>query len=324
MTYTRKKTSSAKMKPTILSKTFELADIVYNKPKTYDMAVGLAYFNANKSKRILMNYLYTVEKLRQANIPYFTIEMYKDHIDIKDAVHVKTDFILFQKERLYRVLETHIPKKYTKLFFIDGDIVFDNINWYNDMSNELNSYDVVHGFKRVARLNITYNTLIDERVSYVLRKEHGIVKYIPNTRLQFVPGGAWGFTRAWYNKVGFFEDDILGGSDSYSVNSWGLFPDTYYYPPHIRENLKAYREKMVKFPSVSYIDGTIFHLWHGSEKNKQYRGERFIILKGITNMNDILTTDRSGIFKLKNTSRTRKIRKNIMKYFMKRQDDSIE
>ena len=132
MKYTRKKSI---LKPVILNKSFNLANIAYKEPKKDDMAVCLVYFNGNKSKRILMNYLYVVEKLRVANIPYFTMEMYRDTPEIKDAFHVKTNFILFQKERLCHLLEKRIPEKYSKLAFIDGDIVFENENWYNDLSN---------------------------------------------------------------------------------------------------------------------------------------------------------------------------------------------
>ena len=42
-----------------------------------------------------MNYLYTREKLNIANIPNYTIEMYVTTPEIKDAIHIKTDFILF-------------------------------------------------------------------------------------------------------------------------------------------------------------------------------------------------------------------------------------
>lgn len=324
MKYTRKKRSIRDIiKKTVLPKTFNLADIVYNKPKRDDLAVGLVYFNANKSKRILMNYLYTVEKLKIAGIPNFTMEMYTEHSEIKDAFHVKTDFILFQKERLCRLLEKRIPRKYTKIVFIDGDIVFDNVNWYNDLSDELETHNVIQPFERVFRLNLTYTKIIDETLTYVLKKKFGDIRVIPNTNLRFSPGGAWGFQRAWFNRVGFFEDDILGSSDTYSVKSWGIAPDNFDYPEFIKDSVKTYKETMVKFPSSNYVNGNIHHLWHGSRKNKQY-GSRDAILKGVNNIKDVLTTDKNGLFKLKNTSRTRKIRKNLVKYFTNRDDDGMD
>jgi hypothetical protein len=37
--------------------------------------VGLVFFNPAKSKRMVMNYFYTVEKLKLAKIPYYTLEL---------------------------------------------------------------------------------------------------------------------------------------------------------------------------------------------------------------------------------------------------------
>ena len=82
---------------TKLPKSFDLFDLKYNAPKRKDLAVGLVYFNCVKSKRLLMNYLYVLEKFKMAGIPTYTIEMFEDTPEIAEAIHVKTEFILFQK-----------------------------------------------------------------------------------------------------------------------------------------------------------------------------------------------------------------------------------
>ena len=47
-----------------LSKEFDLYNLKYKNPVKNDIAVGLVYFNCVKSKRLLMNYLYVIEKFR--------------------------------------------------------------------------------------------------------------------------------------------------------------------------------------------------------------------------------------------------------------------
>ena len=64
------------LKEHILNKSFDLFNIHYEEPVKKDMAIGLVYFNSAKSKRLLMNFLYTIEKFKMANIPTYTIEMY--------------------------------------------------------------------------------------------------------------------------------------------------------------------------------------------------------------------------------------------------------
>ena len=121
---------------------FRLYDIQYDKPKTKDLAVGLVYFNSSKSTRILMNYLYTVAKLNLAGIPNYTLEMYEKKPELSDVFYIKTDIILFQKERLCHLLEKKIPKQFTKLLFLDCDVIFDRKSWYNDISQMLDTYEI--------------------------------------------------------------------------------------------------------------------------------------------------------------------------------------
>jgi len=314
MKYTRKK---GILKPVILSKSFNLANIVYKEPKKDDMAVCLVYFNGNKSKRILMNYLYVVEKLRVANIPHFTMEMYRDTPEIKDAFHVKTNFILFQKERLCHLLEKRIPDQYTKLAFIDGDIVFENENWYNELSNKLNTFNIVQAFKKFIRLDLSYTKKLDETLAYMFRKDFGNVSHVKHTKLGFNPGGAWGFQRDWFKKVGLFQDDVLGASDTYSALSWGITKDEYPYPNYIQRSIQEYKKRIHTKPSSSYLNTNIYHLWHGPIHNK-YK-TRKNIFNGIKDIKDVLSTDRNGLYVLKN----KKIQERFSRYFMNRDDDGI-
>jgi hypothetical protein len=88
-------------------------------------------FNPAWTKRMIMNYLYTKTQLDREKIPNFTIELvYPGRApELPDAFHVKTNSYMFHKENLYRVLETKIPKKYTKLAFLDCDLLFEDMSW---------------------------------------------------------------------------------------------------------------------------------------------------------------------------------------------------
>jgi hypothetical protein len=305
-------------RPIVLSSSFNIFDFKYRAPKKKDLAICYIYFNAAKSKRILMNYLYVSEKLKVADIPFFTIEMHTGLPEIKDAIHLKTDTILFQKERLANILVKQIPEKFTKLAFIDSDLVFENINWYNELSKKLNRFNAVQVFSKFVRLDMTFSKLIDECFSFVLKKEFGDVYKVG--KIGFNPGGGWGFQRKWFEQVGFFEDDILGGSDTYSVQNWNIIPDTYVYPTFIQDSIIKYKKKVLEIgsPSVSFLSGNAYHLWHGDTNKKQYR-TRKNILKGIKDVKDIVKTNKSGLFTLKSTT----LKKRFRKYFEDRDDDGL-
>ena len=193
-----------------LPKSFDIYNFQYKKPIHNDLAVCIMYFNANKSKRILMNCLYVIEKLKMANIPVFVMEMYTTFPEIKDAFHLKADILLFQKERMCHLIEERIPKSYTKLMFMDGDIVFDNLNWYNDMSTKLNHFNAVHGFTKFVRLDITYKHIIDECLSFTFRKKYGDkVHRLEDPRLDSTLGALGAFSVTGSTKLAYFKMMLL-------------------------------------------------------------------------------------------------------------------
>ena len=272
-----------------------------------------------------MNYLYLREKFKIANIPTYTIEMYTNTPEINDAIHVKTDIIIFQKERLCYVLEKHIPSNFKKLIFIDTDLVFDNINWYTEVSNKLDSVNIVQPFSNAIWLDITYKKIMKERIPIVFSIKFGIMNN-PGTLGGYHPGFAWGFQRAWYRKYGFYQYGILGGGDAFSSTAWinkiydNMFPDNRlkYIKPFI-PSLNEYSKSIKETPSICYVKGNVYHLWHGDNKNRQYNRRR-LITNSLDDIRDILKVDKSGIFALKDHS----YKSKILKYFKNRDDDGLE
>ena len=285
----------------------------YDSPVKQDLAVGLVYYNSTASKRILMNYLYILEKLKLANIPTYTIEMYEKTPEIKEAIHVKTDFTLFQKERLCRILEKHIPKSFTKIAFIDGDVLFDNPNWYNELSNSLNTMNVVQPYVKAHWLDITYKKSLRTALSISMLTCTKLTNYI-----EFHPGFAWAFQRQWYNDVGFYEE-VLGAADTISTHTWFDLPIDSNKLHYQLDLVDEYREKVKQNPPiVGYIHGNIYHLYHGDFKKRQY-SSKHKIFKYVKDIRDVVEIDKNGLFTLKDDT----FKSRIRKYFKNRDDDGM-
>ena len=290
-------------------------DTVYNKPISNDLAVGFVIFNSAKSKRILMNYLYTVEKLKLAKIPYYTLELVYDDLspEIADAFHVRGTSHLFQKEHLCKLLEQRIPESYTKLLFMDADLIFSNQDWYNELCTSLNSYEVVQPFTHAIWLDLEYKNIEDNRITCVQFKDKS--KY---SIYKSHAGFAWAFQRSYYRDVGMYCYGVIGSGDSFSsmqfLNSnYYLKLTTIYIPPFLNTYLK-YSEG--RKPTLSYINGNIYHLYHGSISNRNYE-PRFSMVHHIENIEDILVENEDGVFEL--TDQT--IKDKMREYFIDRNDD---
>jgi hypothetical protein len=297
-----------------------VSNISYKKPERDDIAVGFTLFNYTGSSRLIMNYLYTVEKMKAAGIPVFTIEFVitGSKPTIADAFHVYGKSYLFLKENLFRILETKIPEKYTKLLFMDSDIIFEEPNWYNMLSDILETHDVSHCFETVKYLDITYHkvnleakTLIiaDEIENTPILTDHNGVKYHS--------GFGWAFTRSWYNRVGYFDKAILGSGDAFFV--YGLYGKKFNTVEKTTIYEKELNNWLLKFdslPVISYLPVTVYHLFHGQLANRNYV-KRHLLLNNIDT--DIIKNE-DGVFEL--TDETYNLA--LYEYFVNRKDDMIE
>jgi hypothetical protein len=275
--------------------------------------VGLVFFNPAKSKRMLMNYFYTIEKLKLAKIPYYTMELVynRQEPEIADAFHVYAKSVMFHKENLCTLLEAKIPWYYSKVLFLDADLVFGNPDWYSEVSSALSDHDVVQPFTTAVWLDITYTqaTQIRESVIYMDKKKTFDHK--------LHPGFAWAFRRSWFRKVGFFEYGVTGSGDTLSAAAWlGVkFPSTYLKPALV----PAYQafDNLPK-PRITCTSGPIFHLWHGTHVNRKYV-DRHVILDGVKDIRKVMRPNWNGVweFSIKGLS------EKMAAYFNERVDDGI-
>jgi hypothetical protein len=291
----------------------DVATCVYEKPLICDMAIGLVFFNPAKSKRMVMNYLYSVEKLKRAGLPFYTLELVygKEEPELKHAIHFRAKNAMFNKEQLCRLLERRIPWRYSKIVFLDADLIFDTPGWYAETSKRLSTHDIVQPFSSAVWLDITYTKPMLERSSvvYMNREKTYDSKYHP--------GFAWGFKRSWFRRYGFYEYAITGSGDTLSSAAWlGVeFPKGYLKPAFVR-SFTDYRR--MSRPSLTCSPGKVYHLWHGTHKNRKYV-DRHQIVDGIPDVQRIVRPNWSGVFELTD----KVVEAKLQTYFKEREDDGI-
>ena len=297
---------------------FDIKNMGYNMPKQKDMAVCFIYFNASNSKRILMNLLYVQNMMQLAQIPIFTIEVYSTRPSIYKSYRIKSNSILFHKERLCYLLEKKVPAKYTKLLFLDSDLIFDNPKWYDDVSKALDVYDVIQPFKTAYWLDLTYTQIVGKHYSIMVNAKNNHEHLPYNSH----PGFGWAFQREWFNRVGYYQYCIVGSGDSLSTMAWfKQSPEMLIRDTNSKYQIPAYKEfvdKMGTTPKISHINGGIYHLFHGSLVKRQYTN-RHTIFKDIVDVRTILKEDESGLFEITD----REIAQKVKEYFKSRNDDGV-
>lgn len=291
-----------------------VTDIRYFAPLVKDMAVCFVFFNPAKSKRMVMNYLYTVEKMKCAGIPFYTLELVYGSGDpeLSEAFVVRARTCMFNKEQLCRLIEQKVSWWYSKLLFMDADLVFGNPNWYYTVSESLNQHNVVQPFSSAVWMDITYTKALQERKSAV---------FMDRTKpydSMLHPGFAWAFQRKWFRTYGFYEYGITGSGDTLSVAAWlGVDFKGNYLKPAFKPSFDEYKKETPR-PTITCVPGKVYHLFHGITANRRYV-DRHEIVNDIKDIRKIIRPNWSGVFELLN----RDVERRMRWYFMGRMDDGI-
>lgn len=287
----------------------------YSEPRQSDICVAFCFFNPTGYIRPLQNTVFFQEKLRLAKIPYYSIEMLigdKPPMLANPTLRVRSKSSLFYKEALWNRLEREIPPQYTKVAFLDSDIIFSDPDWLDKISILLDSCDIVHPFETVDRLNLAYEKL-DTLVSSV------------KTPSVIGAGFGWALTRDYFHRIGgFFENDYLGNNDMlfyYSITSENFNANSDKYSL-IKDMFIPYMNQVKSTePSITYLNTHIYHLSHGTLKNRKYGDRHVLTLGGIKESWDSLfSLNSDGFWELTDDS----LNKKMIDYFVSRNEDSQE
>jgi hypothetical protein len=284
-----------------------------------DMAILLVIFNPSMSKRIIMNYLYTVEQFYLQGLPTYTLELVyegrKPELTSNPNVfHIKSNSYMFHKENMIRILEKRIPQKYQKLLFVDADIVWKQPNWYDQISRTLDYYDVVQPFETGHWLDLTYRKKETSRdtVLFMWKDKWDHTLH---------PGFSWAMRRDWYKANGFFDYALSGSGDTLSASHWlnKKFPKGFKSLPLALKSIYAEFCKKPR-PQLGYCKGLeVFHLYHGGRANRQYV-DRHKILDVEQDILDLTHINADGLIEWNDPEYWNP---QFLKYFISRDDDDL-
>ena len=291
-------------------------------PKTAikkDMAILLVIFNPSMSKRIIMNYLYTVEQFYLEDLPTYTLELVYEGrrpelAPSPSVFHIKGKSYMFHKENMIRILEKRVPQKYKKLLFVDADIVWKQPNWYNQISRSLDYYDVVQPFQIGHWLDLTYR-------KKEISRETALFMWKDKWDHTLHPGFAWAMRRDWYKGYGFFDYAISGSGDTLSTAHWlnKKFPKGFKSLPIALTSVYAEFCKKPR-PSIGYCKGLeVFHLYHGGRANRQYV-DRHKILDVKQDIMELTHINADGLIEWNDPDYWNM---QFLKYFNSRDDDDL-
>ena len=227
---------------------------------------------------------------RRLQIPLVTVELARcENFDLDDGdaeilVRRRGGDVLWQKERLLNIALEALPKECDTVAWIDCDVVLERDDWHEAARRRLEECRLVQPFRRVHHLSghgldrvpvCTQDSIAFRRLEHTLPPE-SFRSPGCSQRFGYAPGLAWAARKETLLRHGLYDALIVGSGDKLMFSSaCGRLADciaAFHMNPRQREHYERWATPFFETVQgrVGYVDGDIFHLWHGDLGDRHY------------------------------------------------------
>jgi len=299
-----------------------------------DLAVVSCYFNP-------CNYKSRFNNLRQyiVGLEQQAVHLYLANLTLKDEIGVVSpstaatviEFqgrdVLWHKERLLNLLIRRLPPQYTKVAWIDADVIFPNFRWFRWTSELLDTYDLVQLYDKAFQRDNNGRTI---------GKREGLVAYISAGKPEPFrfdssrtwPGLAWGAKRDLLATHGLFDVMVTGGADTYmSLAAYGRIKGEWHgdlLAPKLRKVWKDWAERFYGEIQgrVGFVPTAVIQLGHGTLENRRYVDRLRILTAHDFDPEADISPDENGVWRWATNKPF--LHQAVYDYFESRKEDKSE
>lgn len=254
-----------------------------------DLAVVTSYFNPQgyRSKRRAFDLF--AAAMERSKVPLFVAECAfpGDSFQLADSsssFRFRGGDVMWQKERLVNLAIERVPDRFTKIAWVDGDILFDNPSWPLIASERLERSRVIQLFAtglrlRPGQLNYWGAGESFRSFCWVHSALPAMTRFGTNA-VHGHAGLAWAANRDFLVDVGLYDGAIVGGADHLMAHAFAgdfcsgclpeIFLDDRPYLEHFRKWAGAAFARTRG--ELGFVPGAALHLWHGDGVNRRYYG----------------------------------------------------
>ena len=203
--------------------------------------------------------------------------------------------VLWQKEQLLNIGIEKLPNECDKVCWLDADVLFQNNDWPQQTARLLEEYCVVQPFSLSVRLQpgetecSTEDLPLGSAEHEVLHSmAYGVAAKGPDCLSSYLEHGhsgyAWAARRSLLLKHGFYYANVLGNADlniAQAMFGGARYLKTDRLSSQATAHLYTWSDAFYKSVrgSVAWVDGTLFHLWHGYKKDRLYHGRLRVLIE---------------------------------------------
>jgi hypothetical protein len=250
------------------------------------------YFDSTGRKRRLQNYR---EFRRRLQVPLVAVELSFDGMfdlatdDADILIQARGGSILWQKERLLNLALQALPPACDMVAWLDCDTIFTRPDWPDAVRKLLKCHELVQPFEQLYHVPPDYTGNVMDIPRFQLPYQ-AIASCIckgtllpesfrtagSSQRYKYTPGLAWAAKRDTLQSHGFYDALIMGSGDkgmfSASCGRSADYADSAQMSSAAREHYHQWAEPFHKAirGQIAYVEGDLFHLWHGDLVNRRY------------------------------------------------------
>ncbi len=302
-----------------------------------------SYFNPSNYKSRLTTYRTFKEHLR---VPLIAVELsfggrfelQNDDADI--VVQLIGRDVLWQKERLLNIALRSLPPECDAVAWLDADVIFASDDWPQRAQAALERFSIVQLFSERRNLaqGATRNgsdwaplELVAPGVGFTIatgRLEPDVLRVAGAYAVIGGPtnGLAWAARRSLLDRHGLYDAHILGQGDRAivcaSIGRFDCWVEAAATNSRQEQHYRAWGEPFFADVAngIGFIEGRIFHLWHGDTKGRVLRTAAYRDFRRFSfdPFNDI-AIDASGCWRW-NSDRP-EMHRYVLDYFASRKED---
>ncbi|MCU6501973.1 hypothetical protein LPN04_29695 [Rugamonas sp. A1-17] len=250
-----------------------------------ELVVITTYFNPCRYLSRRKNYDLFIDGMQRAKVPCITVECAFGDGPFElpaslDVVQVRSQALLWQKERLLNLAASWLPRSCKYVAWLDCDILFDNSQWVGDLLSVMRRHKVAQVFETCLRLDVG-NQVANEpdicRSFASVMGEQPALLDAGRYDLHGHTGYGWAMHRDIFDNVGLYESAVSGSADHFMSHS--IYGNCNFCIEnalkHDHAQISHFKEWSDRFyalvhGSLGVVSGQIRHLWHGDAVNRRY------------------------------------------------------
>ena len=297
------------------------------------------YYNPLRFKSRQRNFEIFYNSLQNSNANFLVVECAFGNEDFSlsardNIIKVRAKDVLWQKERLLNFAEKLLPPSAKYIIWLDADVIFANRNWILETVKVLQNNMICQPFAKSVRLlpnqfkPDSNNSEIWESFAHVWNND-AIKAKSSHFDLHGHTGFAWAARREIFREIGLYDRAIAGTADHLMAHAavGQVEHDCIkhaFFSPSIRTHFNRWGKQFYEIVEgkIGYVQGDLWHLWHGELKNRRYlERTRELSRMGFNPLTDLVANN-DGLYEF--SPKREDLRDWMKDYFHQRQEDESE